>query len=252
MMRGLAPLAGLGLAGAVALAAFTMPSVPPEPELSRYATSLIGRSWAQRRNARLAARALDGLRLGPGEEMSFNRTVGPWEQEPGYVRAPVSVDGAMVSALGGGVCQTSSTLYNAALLAGLTVLERHPHTVAPGYVAPGRDAAVAWPGVDLRLRNPWPFRVRLHARVDSDKVEVWVSAPQRPRDRYRVVQRVVAVEAPGRRPVAVPPGRKGSRGGAGYETATVRLRIRNGDILDREHLSSDHYPAVDRLDPIVR
>jgi vancomycin resistance protein VanW len=244
--------AGLLVAGAVAVGANWVPPVPKDVVLAEYATALRGRSVSQRRNAALSARALDGLRLAPGEEVSFNQLVGPWEQEPGYVRAPVSVDGSMVMALGGGVCQTSSTFYNAALLAGLSVLERHPHTVAPGYVAPGRDAAVAWPGVDLRVRNPWPFPVWVAARVDSVRVSVRVSARDRPRDRYQVVQRLEAVDAPGRRSVAVRPGRRGTRGSAGFETTTHRLRLRDGEVVEREFLSADHYPAADRLDPIAR
>lgn len=246
------PVLGVTIAGAIGWGAAKIPSVPPDVCLADYTTSLRGRSTSQRRNALLAARALNGLRLAPGEEMSFNQVVGPWEQEPGYVRAPVSVDGTMVMALGGGVCQTSSTFYNASLLAGLTVVERHPHTVAPGYVAPGRDAAVAWPGVDLRVRNPWPFPVRVEAQVGDGRVVVRVMARQRPRDRYMLVQRLEALDTPGRRMVAVRAGRRGTRGSMGYQTTTHRLRLRDDVVVERTFVSSDHYPAVDRLDPVTR
>jgi vancomycin resistance protein VanW len=244
--------AGLGIAGAIVWGAAVVPPVAPDVCLADYTTSLRGRSASQRRNALLAARALNGLRLAPGEEMSFNQVVGPWEQEPGYVRAPVSVDGSMVMALGGGVCQTSSTFYNAALLAGLSVVERHPHTVAPGYVAPGRDAAVAWPGVDLRVRNPWPFPVRVEASVGDGRVAVRVMARHRPKDGFQVVQSLVAMDTPGRRVVAVRPDRRGTRGNMGYQTTTHRLRYRDSVVVEREFVSADHYPAADRLDPITR
>ena len=119
-----------------------------EQRLAGYTTSLKGRKKAQIRNATLAARALNGQVIAVRKTFSYNAvvSVSDKDSDTGYVPAPVSVEGTMVPALGGGVCQTSTTLYNAALLAGLSVVERHPHTIAPKYVPPGRDAAVAWPG----------------------------------------------------------------------------------------------------------
>ena len=63
----------------------------------------------------------------PGQVFSFNKTVGSWTADRGYVRAPVSYDGELIKSWGGGVCQTSTTIYNAALMAGLEILERHHH-----------------------------------------------------------------------------------------------------------------------------
>src|SRR5687767_11452496 len=112
----------------------------PQIEMAGYATSLLGRTSGQRHNARLAAEAINGKAIAPGEVFSFNRAVKSWSVDQGYVKAPVSFDGELVRAFGGGVCQTSSTLYNAALLAGLPIIERHPHVFRPQYIAPGRDA----------------------------------------------------------------------------------------------------------------
>jgi vancomycin resistance protein YoaR len=126
--------------------------------LVEFATSLEGRTPGQRHNATLAAKRIHGATLAPDTEWSFNQTIGQWVRSEGYVRAPVSYGGVLVPAWGGGVCQTSTTLYNAALLAGLEVLERHPHTIAPSYIAPGRDAAVAQGIADLKLRNPYRSR----------------------------------------------------------------------------------------------
>ena len=136
------PLLGLTLALPVFCgllwANLRVPTTKPEQRLAGYTTSLKGRKKAQIRNATLAARALEGRVIGAGKVFSYNAVVSAADQDndSGYVAAPVSVEGTMVPALGGGVCQTSTTLYNAALLAGLRVLERHPHTIAPHYVPP--------------------------------------------------------------------------------------------------------------------
>ena len=136
--------------------------------LGGYATSLRGRTRGQRMNALRAARAIDGAIIPAGHTWSFNHAVGSWTPDRGYVPAPVSYDGELVVDWGGGVCQTSTTLYNAALIAGLEIVERHRHNWAPGYVPPGRDAAVAQFTTDLRLRNPYATPVHLHARLSDD------------------------------------------------------------------------------------
>ncbi|MBV9848180.1 MAG: VanW family protein [Armatimonadetes bacterium] len=152
---GVCLLAALGLLTA-------RPATPSGTVLGTYGTDLAGRTPHQRYNARRAAAAIDGAVIAPGQTFSFSRTVRGWSADRGFLKAPVSYDGVLVDDYGGGVCQCSTTLYNAALLAGLPILERHPHTFAPGYAPPGRDAAVAYSGVDLRFRNPypWPLTVR--------------------------------------------------------------------------------------------
>jgi vancomycin resistance protein YoaR len=160
-----------GIAGLVYLASLP----PPEVRLVGFATRLEGRTRAQRHNADLAARSLNGAIIPKQGLFSFNKTVKTWSVDRGYVRAPVSYDGGLVPAFGGGVCQTSSTLYNAALLAGMEIRERHHHVFAPHYVPPGRDAAVAYPNIDLVFRNPYSFPVRVVARTEGNTllVELW-------------------------------------------------------------------------------
>jgi vancomycin resistance protein YoaR len=137
--------------------------LPQSPRtIGAYATDLSGRTPHQRYNARRAAASIDGAVIPPGAQFSFNKTVGGWSADRGYLKAPVSYDGVLLDDYGGGVCETSTTLYNAALLAGLTILERHRHTFSPGYAPVGRDAAVAYPAIDLRVRNPYPYPLTIH------------------------------------------------------------------------------------------
>jgi vancomycin resistance protein YoaR len=129
--------------------------------MATFRTSLQGRTEGQKLNAAKAARAVNGAVIPAGSTFSFNQRVGSWTRERGFVRAPVSLGGVLVPSWGGGVCQVSTTLYVAAILAGLEVLERHHHAVAPSYVPKGMDAAVAYGVADLRLRNPFPFPVQI-------------------------------------------------------------------------------------------
>jgi len=239
-----------GCALAVRLAAAPAPGMV---QIAGYATSLDERSGAQRYNARLAAEALDGRVLSPGAVFSFNRVVKPWTIEQGYVKAPVSFDGELVLAYGGGICQTSTTLYNAALLAGLPIVERHPHVFAPHYVIPGRDAAVAQYTVDLRFQNPYPWPIRIEAWVRGDRIEVRLMGPERPEVSAAVTTNVLSVSAPAHRIRPVPadeptrPAVFRTPGATGFRVVTTRLLYRAGQEWRREQLSDDTYQAEDRV-----
>ena len=104
-------------------------------------------------NVKLAAAAVNGTVLPPGEEFSFNTVVGQRTAEKGYKPAAAYNQGEVVEEVGGGVCQISSTLYNAVFRAGLTTTYRRAHTFAPTYVTPGTDATVSWPGPDYKFVN---------------------------------------------------------------------------------------------------
>ncbi len=89
----------------------------------------------------------------PGETFSFNQTTGQRTLEKGYRMAAAIAGGATVDEVGGGVCQVSSTLFNAAAMADLTIVKRSPHTWPSNYVEKGRDATVNWPNLDFVFRN---------------------------------------------------------------------------------------------------
>lgn len=210
-----------------------------EKTLGSYGTSLRARTRSQAFNALRAARSLDGVVLQPGETLSFNKRVGPWNAAAGYRKAPASYDGELMRSYGGGVCQTSTTLYNAVTLAGLEVVERHRHIRPPAYVAPGRDAAVAMPRIDLRVRNPYPCPVRIEARSVGESLVVAV----RGRGHRRPVRMHTEVETVAL-PVRVRDAGKWKRGQPGFTALTYR---QSGDQAKvSSHLS---YPPVSGLAP---
>jgi len=129
-------------------------------------------------NLRRACAALDGLLLAPGAVFSFWRHVGRPTRARGYVEGRMLQGGSLSPAVGGGLCQLSTALYEAALQANLTILERHAHSrIVPGPNAArvGRDATVAWNYVDLRFASPGQ-PLRLGAVVTDIDLVVTLSA----------------------------------------------------------------------------
>jgi hypothetical protein len=149
---------------------------PEETLLSSYYTTLLDRSAGRTKNVELSCQAINGLIIQPGQVVSFNQISGPRTKERGYQVAPIFVDRKVVPGRGGGVCQTSSTLYNSVLEAGLEVVERHPHSLPVAYVAPGRDATVSWGGADLQFRNNQEVPVKILARVWDNYVLCAIAA----------------------------------------------------------------------------
>ncbi len=229
---------GLGVAGLAGL----LLSAQPERVVGRFSTTLEGRLLDQRHNAELALRRLDGLRVPAGGVLSFNEAVGSWSRDQGYRRAPVSFGGTLISTWGGGVCQTSTTLYNAALMGGFEVVERHPHHFVANYVPPGRDAAVAYPNLDLKVRNPYRFPIRVRARVVGEAmvVELWGAGEGRS---IQIAQNVVHRRSPAEFVVGTGPSQRvRNPGKPGYEVETYRL----ADGV-RELVSVDSYPVMNRV-----
>ena len=107
-------------------------------------------------NIQLASEALNGTVVKPGGVFSFNKTLGFTSVEKGYKEAGILVNGNPETGLGGGICQVSSTLYNAVLEAGMKVVERHPHSAPVAYVPKDRDATVSYGGPDFRFQNDTP------------------------------------------------------------------------------------------------
>ena len=124
------------------------------------------------KNIRLACQAINGTILRPGEEFSFNNVVGERTESKGYGAATAYNEGEVVQEVGGGICQVSSTLYNAVVKAGLKTTKRQSHTFEPNYVTPGMDATVSWGGPDYRFAN-----VPAHAEYsNSDSYAVGIRA----------------------------------------------------------------------------
>lgn len=120
-------------------------------------------------NIALAAKKIDGTILLAGENFSFNKTVGARTPANGFKQAKIIEDGKFVLGYGGGVCQVSTTVYNAAVLSGLEISEFHPHSLQVGYVSPSQDAMVSGTKFDLKFKNNrlTPIYVRVNCNLNS-------------------------------------------------------------------------------------
>ncbi len=202
-------------------------------------------------NIRLAAGTLDGLWLPPGGEFSFNQTVGPRTPDRGYRDALVIEEGNFVPGTGGGVCQVSSTLYNVALLAGLTITERQPHGLPITYVPPGRDATVAYGLIDLKIRNDTPYWYLLKTGVEAGKLTMaFYAADEAPR--AEVTSHVLETIPPPEKiewEPSWPPGRVEVKreGKPGFRTQVLRTIYRGDGKGQPEVVSLDLYPPQPRI-----
>ncbi len=120
-------------------------------------------------NIELIASRFEGVVIEPGEVLSFNGTTGPRTAKEGYLLAPMYENRRIIQSPAGGACQVSTTLFNAALLAGLEIVERSPHSRPCSYVPYGRDATVAYGSVDLKFRNTLKHAIIIHQEVDRHK-----------------------------------------------------------------------------------
>lgn len=123
-------------------------------------------------NVRLAAEALNGTIVLPGEEFSFNKAVGQRTEAKGYQAAAAYNNGEVVQEIGGGVCQISTTLYGAVYRAGLEISYRRSHTFEPTYITPGQDATVSWDQPDFKFINNSQSAIGIKASYSNQKATV--------------------------------------------------------------------------------
>jgi len=138
--------------------------------MGEFTTKFTAKPKSRNENIRLAAKSLKGVVVQPGEVFSYNDTIGPTTKANGYQRAQVFVSGKKSYGYGGGVCQVSSTLFNAAEKAGMEIVERHKHSLPVTYVPKGKDAATSHGSVDFRFKNTKPHPVMIESSVSETSV----------------------------------------------------------------------------------
>ena len=142
--------------------------------LASYTTSFDPSNTNRTNNIEIAANKMNGTLVKPGQNFSFNEVVGERTAEAGFDDAPVMIDGKLVPGIGGGICQVSSTLFNAALLSGMEIVERNPHFEPVGYIAAGRDATVAYGYLDFIFKNPYNQSVYVITSIFGGEVTIYI------------------------------------------------------------------------------
>ena len=200
-------------------------------------------------NLRLAASKLDGHVVLPGQLFDFNKTVGARNEAAGYRVATVIASGELVDGIGGGTCQISGTLYAASFFAGLEIVARTPHTRPSGYIKMGLDAAVAYPTINLKLRNPLAFPVVIHETVKDGVVRAEILGPKRTQTVtfVRKIDEVLPFQEVERPDPKVPEGKKvlAQRGVPGFKLHRYRI-VREGPFAVRERWN-ETYPPTNQI-----
>lgn len=164
-----------------------VPTLPVHPKvdseiIANIRTRLIGHyityfnsgNMERSHNIALASEAINNHVVFPGETFSFNKVVGKRTASRGYQPAPIIVRGELSEGIGGGICQVSSTLYNAADRSGMKILERYSHSKQVPYVPPGRDATVSWYGPDFTFKNRYNQPILIRAKSYYGKMVVMI------------------------------------------------------------------------------
>lgn len=141
-------------------------------EIGQYSTSFSSGDQGRNHNILLSSEAIDGKIVMPGETFSFNESTGLRDRANGYKESIIIVNKKPVPGVGGGVCQTSSTLYNAIANTGIEIVERHNHSLPVGYVPRGMDATVSDNTLDFRFRNSFDYPIFIKSDIVGNTVQI--------------------------------------------------------------------------------
>ncbi|NLM28464.1 MAG: VanW family protein [Clostridiaceae bacterium] len=155
------------------------PTVTPVPteaadknEISSYTTIFYDKNENRISNIKTASEELNHTVIYPDEVFSFNEVLGKRTKDKGYKEAPILSHGEKAKGTGGGICQISSTLYNAALLADMEIVERHRHSKKVPYVPEGKDATVVYNSKDLKFKNTKDYPVEIVIKITEDEIRI--------------------------------------------------------------------------------
>lgn len=214
--------------------------------LASYTTAFNAKETNRTANIRIAARKINGHIVYPGRTFSFNETVGPRDKDHGFKEALEIVDGEYVPGIGGGVCQVSSTLYNAIIMSNMGVVERYNHSKPLGYVTLGRDATVVYGVLDFKFANTSNSPVMIMAEMEGNKLVVGLFGQNHLREAVEVISQDRQVIPPAVVKKQDPELFLGEtkvdrQGKPGYEVTTVRIVSLGGKEMKREVLAKDKY-----------
>ena len=221
--------------------------------LSSFSTKYDESNVPRSKNLKIALSKLNGVVIMPGEVFSYNKTLGKRTVEEGYQYANGFAGGKVVPMLAGGICQISSTLYDAALYANMKIVERHNHMFQAGYVEPGKDATVVYGSLDFQFENTRKYPIMLKTKSGGGLAEIKIFGIKEEVEydieiitevqsytAYNVVYENDTSLAPGAESVA-------QWGLKGCKSRTYRIVSLNGQEISKELLSTDSYSPLNKI-----
>ena len=209
-----------------------------------FSTSGAGRAY----NDSMTAKTLNDWELAPGEIFDYRKVIEATREKYGYSKAPVILNGELVPGVGGGICQVSSTLYNAALRAGLQMVERRNHSLPVSYLPKGQDATFAEGSINFRFKNTTGKYLIIRTSVIGRQLTVKLFGKMPDDVSYSIDSKTVKVIEPTVKEVPSAALQAGGRlllnaGKRGFIVETFRTMTKAGKTVSRERISRDLYPA---------
>lgn len=232
----------------------TLPAEAFPDQLGTFYTSYATSGYNRSNNVELATRTINDIVLMPDEVFSYNSTLGQRTPGRGYLPAGVYVNGKVSTDYGGGICQVSSTLYNAVLIANLEVLDRTSHYFYPGYVPPGQDATVSWGAPDFKFKNNRDYPIRIVGEASSGDLTVSIYGLKKDDDyeikleSYTTGYISPSTEYEDDPSLPVGTTRVVEGGSSGRRSETYKIYYKDGEQIDKVLVSSDSYHPHNRVE----
>ncbi|HHW00928.1 MAG TPA: vanomycin resistance protein VanB [Clostridiaceae bacterium] len=205
-------------------------------------------------NIKLASSTINGKILAPGEVFSFNDTVGKRTTDRGYKSANAYSSGKIIEDVGGGICQVSSTLYNAVLRSDLEIVQRRNHSLTVGYVPLGLDATVSYGSVDFKFKNSTRWPIKLQAKVDENNNLIFtvIGTNETPGRKIELLTEEVKVTKHTQKIIedpSLPAGttRVQQSGKNGYIINTYKIVKQDGKEISRTKISTSVYNPLEEI-----
>lgn len=216
---------------------------------TKYSTADVNRTT----NIKISVNKINGVVLLPGEEFSYNKVLGPRTPQAGYKLGAAYIGGKVVSDYGGGVCQTSSTLYNAVLLSNLEITSRTSHYFAAAYVPVSRDATVYWPSLDFKFKNNRKYPIKIKAYTSNGVIKVEIFGTAEGSDYEVELQSYVTSYIPYNTEYkddnTLPEGKEvvEQAGTNGIRSEAYKILKKDGKVISKTLLSRDTYSTKARI-----
>ena len=225
-------------------------------ELGEYSTRFNAADVARTSNIKIATKSVTDVLVQPGEVFSLNKTVGPRLAKNGYQLAHVIVNNQLVDGIGGGVCQVSSTLYNAALLSNMTIVERRNHSLPSTYVPLGRDATISGDFIDFKFKNTTNYPIYIYGEVVGSWVKFSIYGKNDFPNRSVTIRSDVITKTEAKTDIVEDPTlpvgteKEERKAYTGYVVKTYRTIYENGKQIAVEPPSTSVYKVVNGLKKI--
>ncbi|MEG0772542.1 VanW family protein [Clostridium sp.] len=224
--------------------------VDSNKSFASFSTTFYSSTKGRSTNIALCARTINGILLMPGDVFSFNDIVGDTTIEKGYLDAPVIVNNKVESGVGGGICQVSSTLYNAILRTGINSLERSNHTFPSSYVGIGLDATISWDYTDYKFKNTLNYPLFIECYPKDEVLYVNIYSNEKLKEKTYIIENdIYEVIKPKTEYVYNKNLKEGEthlfkNGSNGYKVKVVRKTLEKDVIVNSEIISNDTYTPI--------